>query len=258
MDEGGRLHVFDLRNGHIILSPDLEVVERRPLPVPFGHNAAIRLNDTITILTFPLGTPDRIGRPIHVVNAEGVRLRSIGDDSVTVRPDTPMETRLRRLARLDDRHFWAAHNNRYRVTLWDVDGRSLRVVDRVIADFPPWEAGRGVNPGEPPLPGIETIRVDADGNLWVVIRAADERWRSAVVETEGVLGPGFGVSDPGRYWDTIVEVLDGNGSLIASGRFDPQILGFADAEHVVSYNESESGEAYADLWRVSMSTPTGR
>lgn len=258
MDGRGRLHVFDLRNGHIILSREFEVVERRPVPVPFGANAAIRLNDTITILVFPMGTPDRIGRPIHVVNAEGERLRSLGHDSVTVRPDTPMETRLRRPARLDDRRFWVAHNNRYRLVLWDVDGRIHQVVDRDIPEFTPWETPRGVNASEPPLPAIQALRVDADGNLRVLIRVADERWRSAVAEREGVLGPGFVVSDRDRYWDTMVEVLDGSGGRIASQTFDPHVLGFADADHVVSYNETESGEPYADIWRISIVLPTER
>lgn len=30
------------------------------------------------------------------------------------------------------------------------------------------------------------------------------------------------------------------------------MLGFADADHVVSYSETETGEPYADIWRISM------
>ena len=57
-----------------------------------------------------------------------------------------------------------------------IRGQKIRELQRNADWLPDNGYSEGV-PGEPPLPEYDLLRVDPDGNLWIVLMVRDERWR---------------------------------------------------------------------------------
>lgn len=205
---------------------------------PAGMSRPIQLGDGRFVLNELLDRPDRRGLPFHEVLRTGLLARSFGPRDASLRPTEAF--RLRRImapaTTYPADHFWAADPaGRYALELRSVGMEEpVLTIERRVAWFPE-PTGSGVDlPAldRPPPARIWGAWQDAEGLLWVLLRVADPRWRSAVAPASGSTEPsarpgssqGVRVTNPARYTDFRFEVMDPRlGRLVASIQVDEQL-----------------------------------
>ena len=161
-----------------------------------------------------LGTSDRIGFPLHLVNVEtGEVEHSFG--SVTGEHELGGNPGLHPVAVRQDRRIWMAVGfERYDIALWDMN-RPHRLLRRETSWFPEQTRDDLMTHGgmgKPPQPFIYALALsESDSLLWVAASVADEEWRKADLLS----------GDDDDYYDDILEVIDlRTNRVIASQRFD--------------------------------------
>jgi hypothetical protein len=218
---GDSLVVFDQANGRMtVLSPDLQLIRGAPLTA-FVFSAAWLPTSTI-VVNAAVPTRERIGHPFHVFDRVGNVLRSFGDDGVAnYAHDTPRL--LRHLAPAGQDRFWSVTVQfRYVVEQWTSGGQLVQRFERQPSWFPRDVPISPITPTAPPTPFVGGVWLTGDGLVWVLIRIADPRWRSAIAPGPTREGRGTStVTDRKLVYDTFIEVLDPvTGKLVASQRFD--------------------------------------
>lgn len=249
---GDTVHVFDVEHRRwTVLSADFEVLRTNRLPGHIFDGDVIRLADGRLVLNSRVPSPESAGLPLHLLDRDGTLLRSFGArrPSVTLGQD-PL-TQRRSLALSGDGAFWAAHTVSYTIERWDTAGTRLQELRR---DAPWFDASSDGEPtaGEPTPPPtiLLDLAEDGDGQLWVVGRAVDPEWRSAVQGNS---------IEYGRYADTVVEVFDVETTrLLTSCRLPWFMAGFLDGSTLYTYCETAGGLPVLDVWRVRLEPSTGR
>jgi hypothetical protein len=220
---GDSIHVLDWGlSRHSIFSPELSYA-RGVIIAMQPQMRWVLLPDGRIVLNADVRTPDRIGRPLHLLARDGSLSGSFGAAAAAYQPNVPgLVTRALAVHHRNDSQVWAGHERAYVIDLVDVNsGQILLQVVREVPWFPSGErpqGRRGESADEPPRPRLARVDQSDDGLLWVWTVVPDARWRSAVT-------PGAGghivISDFARYSDYVLEVLDPeNGRLVASERFD--------------------------------------
>lgn len=246
------VHVFDLQQHRwTVLSPTRQVLRVAPYPGNFNHQAAVFSNGNAVLNLF-LGTPATAGTPLHLIGSDGRIIRSFGDEArQPVRYDVPSGW-ARVLARASDTTVWAAAINEYRIALWQLGGRKLLELVRQPRPFAPWAETRLISPSDPPQAIIRAIHQDASGYLWVLYHVPDSRWHEAVEQMRTPEGSSW-VGDRDRLFDTVLEVIDpGRRIVLASGRLDAALEGFADDGVAFSFSEARR---QIELWQVRVYLP---
>ena len=127
---------------------------------------------------------------------------------------------------------------------WTLEGRLVRTV------FLPGGEWRLERPGGSPgySAGIQHLRVDGEGRLWVIIRVVDPSWEEAMEEVSHGHRTSQAISDYNRYWDSVVEVWDKEGrSVLARKQFPEFFLGFLESGEVYSYRTTEEAIPFVDI-----------
>jgi hypothetical protein len=228
------LVVFDIGNSrvtHVSLSSE-RIIHEHPLPIRPSYLALLP-NHTL-VLNAVRPSRDMAGQPFHVVDPLGIVLRSFGYDGDTYRMDIPFQIE-RHLATRTAESFWAAYVNRYAIEAWSVTGRRIARFERNVSWFRPQVTQPPTSREDPPQPLLEALRQDAAGNLWVLIRVADNAWTRGI-RADSAAPHGFAI-ERHKYYDTVIEVIDPRtATLSASLRIDPHAYTFV-GENLIAVDE---------------------
>lgn len=226
-DPTGDLHVMDLDLlRRTVLSSTGEI--RRMVRLDAGFTTVAAFGDGRLVTGALLPTPDGGIGLVHVVDADGQRVRSLGPE-VTLEAARASRT-FRTVAPSGDSAVWVGMPDRYEVQLYSLDGTHLRTVRRDTEMFRPHDGRIATVPEDgPPRPRIVDIQEQPNGELWVLLRVPDTGWREAFVDGLDPYGrPRQAVGDPARYYDGVLEILDvPRGVLRMRARTDQALAWFA-------------------------------
>ncbi len=247
----GLLAFDDAAAAVTLLSWDLEMVERKPLPA--SPIRVLAHTGGSFVLNALVATADRIGQPLHVVGDSGRIDRSFGDNGA---PFTGRQSLaiVRALAQAPGQQtIWAANVTDYILEEWTLSGERRRRFERDARWFPHVVQNRDL-----PEAILKDIRFDESGLLWVLVNVRDERWRSvwwSTAPASYMMRP-RSEAEGNALWDTLVEVIDvRRGQLIARTRVDPNVL-FAGPRRILAYEELADGTPAITLWEARLITPT--
>jgi hypothetical protein len=263
---GDTIHVFDSGNARrTVLSPGLQVVRETPLPTETSRNQSHLFADGRVVLNAAIATRERVGLPIHLLDANGRILRSFGAESAAVAPNARPEVIRRAMTRAGADRIWSARTREYVLELFGLDGTKQGELVRRAAWFQP-DAGllkgsRGAYP-RPPSPHIQSMWQDANGLLWVLSLLADKDWKAGLREVRHENGgSGYELANAERHFDSILEVIDPRtGRLVSSRRFDAMLSFLTDDGLAIGARADDDGVEYVDVWQISLRGPykTGR
>ena len=179
---GDSMLLLDIGGKITIMGPDLSPARYITMRVPSDWFSATVIKWPGTLLVNGLlGTPDKVGWPLHTFGMSGdaVRiLKSFGDNRGELRPD--MSDRLRQHVLLAlDGTIWAGDRFNYRLTQWDSNGNLKRTTERRPAWFREESSGLDGGPNTPPPPQITGMHFDRSGRVWVYAIVAKPTWRQA-------------------------------------------------------------------------------
>jgi hypothetical protein len=195
---------------------------------------------------------DRIGQPLHLVGRAGEIIRSFGSDTPLYRPDLREIIEMREVGTADNGGLWSAWWNQYLIERWDTAGHMSRALKRSVEWFQTWwQPERDAETA--PVPVITGV-LQAGDTLWVLVRVADPRWRSAV-EPAGHL---YRVTHRNGYYDTVAEAIDLRARrVIASTRLPIALVGFINGRSPLVYAQDvdQSGNPVIPVWELRIVRP---
>ena len=211
---GDTIHVFERTElTHARFSPELEFVGSTPLPGQPHFNGVVRLPGGEWVMSAIIATRDRVGWPLHLLDDEGGVVRSFGTSLPFHRADA-LRLSVRNVAVAGDDLVWTAHLTEYRLELWDTHNRLHKAFVRELPWFPSWIRNEPISPERPLHPELTSIRLDADGLLWVEVRRASEDFAEVVDwSDEWELHYPASTSD---YHETLFEAIDVESGCIAA------------------------------------------
>lgn len=215
---------------------------------------ALVYDNSLSVINATIPSPDRVGFPLHLLEADGVLGRSFGAESPIFRPDVPYLL-FRWLAKSDIRKVWATHYSQYVIELWDLNGAQLQRIVRRAQWFRPWLKAELFSPAKAPQPRMADIYERADGRLWTLARVGARDWAQGLrIETNDPPGTRFYVPDRWeRVYDSVIELIDPNtGLLVVSERVPKYLITFVGDNLVVGYHEDDEGFPFLDVWRVEV------
>lgn len=251
---GDTIHVFE-RSGltHARFSPELEFLDATPLPGQPHFNGVVRMPGGEWVISAIIDTRDRVGWPLHLLDDKGRVVRSFGTLLPFHRSDA---TRLgvRNLAVAGDSLIWTAHLSEYRLELWDTNNQLHKAFVRDLPWFPKWIRNDPISPEKPLNPDLQSIRIDADGMLWVEVSRASERF-AEVVEWSDEWGLYY-ASSRSEYRETFFEVIDvEKGCIAARGTTGARLVNsVGDGIYAGQRDRVEDGFYVSDveLWRLGI------
>ena len=255
VDAGDTLWIFDPTNKRVTkVAPGGRVLAHHSIQGR-AHPAGIaRLQDGSFLLAMDLRTPDAFGMPIHHVTDDFSITRSFGAPIVTVRrADAVHTTRL--LSRATPSAAWAAWMTRYRLELWNADGKAQRTLGRGRSWLTEWQDARPSD--QPPNPFIVAVQAWADSLLWVIGTVPSKKWKPPKRTPIDDMVRLDDTASLDENFDSIVDLIDlRSGRLLASRRFDESLRGFAGHGEVVQHAVDSDGVLSIKTWRVTLRTPS--
>ena len=223
-----------------VIDLDLNVI--RTAPMVGELLSLVFLSDSTKVANILVHSPERVGYPLHTMDARGGITSSFGYDGMVFRRDSQSAGR-RRLAASAAGTVWAGHARQYVIEKWTVTGEKNLALERSVDWFPAKTGADSWSPDVPPHPEMAGTWEDPDGHLWVAVYVPDPEWREAL--QAGEYGP-----LANEYLDMMVEVLDPiSGEVLAERRFD--IAGkFIGGGRMVAYREDEYGLPYLDIFKI--------
>jgi hypothetical protein len=153
---------------------------------------------------------------------------------------------------------WVADTDRYFLRSYGPDGAPQDSLDRMLE----WPAAtRGLSRGwadRSPAPGINALRLDDDGRLWVYVDRPRPDWQNA---WRGISLPTEAVAEvrvsslPGGHvlWRTTVEIIDPvRRRLIARKMLDGHVFAVLDHDRVATYEETAEGIPIITIQRLRL------
>ncbi len=254
---GDTLYAFDVDSGAVsVLSPRLQEVRTLPLRTGFKWDALALRSQGQLIVNMFVGSASAAGHPLHLLDHNGRILSSFGaPSSEIVRRDSKAAT-FRKLSGSRGDRFWAGRINEYRLDLWTSSGQHVREIVRDPTWFTPWSGANDLTPLQPPLPELVAIHEDRAGLLWLMFNVADSGWKASLRRVLDSEGAGFYTpSDQHAVFDTMIEVLDSTGVLIASQRFPMRLIEFIDDGLAFGYQGESNPANRVDIWRLRVVSP---
>jgi hypothetical protein len=215
-----------------------------------GVMSWIRLRDGRFVISADIRLRETVGKPLHLLSANGERLLSFGADTPSVLPDMPHRNQ-RLLALGPDGTIWSVRRTDYVLEQWAPDGRKLAELRRNASWFVPHGLGGFRTRNEPAHPTVEAFWIDDAGRAWLAIELPDTEWQDAVARLDDVQGrERWGYTDDNEYFDTVVEVVDlAQARVIAHGRMEPALTSARFSGAVATYREHDDGTQLIEVWR---------
>lgn len=210
--------------------------------IDLGVRKFTRAAGNVVVVAGEVQTPGGAVLPLHIVGADGT-YESLGEP-VPANRERPSSTQ-RHLAAAGD-GVWAVRPDEYRLERWNLDGTIEAILERDADWFPDREIEGAVSFREvPPVPFLVDLHVDPQGQIWTMSRVAAANWSPSA--SVGAM------ASWGRYFDTIVEVIDPNtGELRGAGRLPGYGHSFTNDGLVITHREGPFDLLVVDVWRVSI------
>ncbi len=203
--------------------------------------------------TFVVSTGDfSAGPPMMHLSRTGDLLAEFGEYAA----EANQESRHRLFAAAADGGFWSARPwHKYEVQRWRSPGDLVETIRLTASWFPDYGLPQRPSRMTPPSPFLVAMWSDAEGMLWMVGGAPDERWFEGVSAPETLPdGREFArIDDPDRVFDTMIERWDPRtNTRLFSERLDtfysispePWVLGSVRDDGMAGYK-------LVTLWRVA-------
>ena len=250
--EGDTLFVLDMGNHRLSkLSPELAILNTtRLIPRPM-QKGFIALPDGGFVLNAPYPDSDGNIALIHRMDAEGKIVRSFSwNSSASPAGFSNPEGSLRipALSKEGDRLFVARRESPI-VEEWNLEGQLLRTISMFDRGWLDDLRERDQSYS----PGIQHLRVDGEGRLWILARSADPQWEETMVPQRHGSRWVQAISDYNKYWDSVIEVWDlSQMRVLVRKRFPEFLHGFLESGEVYSFRISESSEAFVDIQELQV------
>jgi hypothetical protein len=183
-----------------------------------------------------------------LIDAEGKTVRTFTGNP---RPNQEQREQSVGVASAANGRIWSADMASYVLSRWDTTGKEEL---RLRASFP-WFPVSELPINSRPLmsPSLSGIQEDSAGLLWVLSIVTDkdfetkfpgDSWKKARFKAEAQRD----------LYDYIVDVIDpSTGKLVATRRVDEYLtIGLIGPQHVVSFDDDESGIRRANIWKLRL------
>lgn len=241
VDLNDQLHVFQLPRRHSVFDTGSgeEVMRFDVLPFPGWVSF---LEGGRSIRNMPLRSPDRVGKPLHLVDDKtDVVLQSFGGTESGSTATSNGRNLFRAVASETGATFWSARPFEYVLEEWNSSGQRIRTVRRQ----PEWWVAK------PDTNGTWVCDiVFREGLLWVI---------SLVPTFDGNALPAGVGADPelNDYYDAVIEVIDlDTEEVVAQLRREERFSRWV-GNLVFSHRDVGNGGVAMDVWRVHLSDPGG-
>lgn len=227
------VYIIDIANSRLTVATAAGgLVRQTTLPPPVAWEGEVLRSGSLV-----LGASASAGA-MRVIDPKGQVLRTIGHMSKSqFGPGASAASR--------SGGIWAARPTAYVIELFDSLGTKQTVIERRADWFKPHDETIPFEVGQEPRPRIIELNEDDEGRLWVFSSVAGRDWQSALGPTRTVRGRTVRtVSDFGKYYDIMVEVLDPRtGQLLYSQRGTPPGMGrtFAPGGYVLIVDNEDDG-----------------
>ena len=247
---GDSVFVFHGGNRVEVFSPELVFARHLTLPVAdMGFLNTVAQIEGGLVFEANLSSPDRIGRPIHLINEKGEIQRSVSSvgESIVGGTATPPPAHLPLFAAPDRRSFWVMTDTGFVMQRWSNTGELLQQFSvtgipwmKPIVYFDSVMPGRGSGPERRirlarPHATAMLATVDSEGRLWIV---------STV--------PGNGDGRGGHPTKQSLHVFDPRTRTILFSESMTSPLTFISPDHVITGTSNPDGIATYVVWRVSI------
>jgi hypothetical protein len=255
VDDGGHLVILDGRaRRQTVLGPDYQVLATRPIPLRPYQGGYIGLGDGRILFNGVIPTPEAYGKPFHLVDGQGALERSFGQPEGSI---SPLNERLmlQRPMGVVDETLLAGYSGSYRLEQWSLNGGTrIRTLVRQSDWFPSNAEQRPLSFEDPPSPIFGALHPSEADLVWTLSVRADDNWRAGLGRGSGVDGAFVSVERPEQAFDAMIELINWKEAvLIASGRFDPAVSGFLDAQHVYAVRKEQTGAVKYDVYHLHLS-----
>jgi hypothetical protein len=251
---GDSIEVYDLGLERItVFSPSHKVV--RTVQQPVSAMEMVRLPNGWRVVSGHRFESDRVGLPLHTIDAEGNIVVSFGADP-PVRDVRNAHLMYRQLTYgSTDSSVWSSHLTRYRLEEWSVRGNHMRSLERKTTWFVAHSHYGFDDRDNAPRPGLMAIYRDRDGILWTLSHVADDEWREGVGTRKDPYGrTRRGIVNRDAYYDTMIEAIDPSQRVVVGLlRMDEAARGFTSDGPVFGYDDTSNAEPVVPLWRVRLS-----
>lgn len=237
-----------------VLTAEQRLSRTVSMPVGSFKWDGVLLDDGGVVLNMFVGSPSAAGSPLHLVDRQGNITLSFGStDDEVIRADLRSST-YRKLARARGRGVWSARINQYKIELWNKNGDKVRELVGNPSWFKSWWVETDLSPENPPQTKLVSIHEDRQGLLWIMFNVPDPRWRQGLEVARTPEGQYHVPIEKDLVYDTIIEVLDGAGTLLASQRLPVALVKFVDDGLAFSLRES-LGDSQILIWNLSLFQP---
>lgn len=259
MQAGDTLHIIDVAlHRRTLLSPDGKVLRTTSLPLGgFGWESAFS-RDGHWVVNMFIPSTDHAGQPLHLVEYDGRIGRSFGADPNDIVRRDLRATYFRKLAQSRAGGIWSGRINEYRFELWRLDGKKVKEFKRTPAWFKPWVTDITQTTKDPPNTSLVALREDSLGVLWAFFNVPSSRWKETLVEWRTGEGLFYRPKDDNVAYETIVEAMDPEGNVLASGKFPVRIIGITSSGFAYNLRESDNGHIRLGIWKFRLVQPTIR
>ena len=152
---------------------------------------------------------------------------------------------------------WVSEVTRYLLRKHEPDGTPEDSLERRLDWFPASERYEFGSPDQAPTPGVNTLRSDEEGRLWVYLDRPRSNWTNA---WRGVSVP-TGAREvrvsslPPAYtlWRTVVEVIDPKQRrVVARKELEGHVFAVLGADRVATYLELENGVPVVTIHKLTL------
>jgi hypothetical protein len=249
------------RGGIDVFGPDLRYARNFAV-----KDVSVALLAVLTIGDLVFFSPSRPGQPfLHTVSRQGTRISSFGVPSLPLNAqDSCTGCRVRLIAQASaPDEFFAISPNEYRIERWSSKGNLRQQFPVTALWFPPGRvpsAPYGIRPN----PSITGISRGDDGVLWIRGAVANERWKAPVTVTGYVGGvrvvspaPASGDTPDVSGYTTVIDAIDSaTGRLLATVRYDGELVHLLPSGHAYANGEDANGFATLKIWKLELRRPT--
>lgn len=208
-----------------------------------GLSGLVRGRDSTFVINAIVGTPARVGFPLHYVGPDGSPLRSFGAREENPRFRAGEGAWTRSLGAARDGGFWAIDRFQYVIEKYPPQGTFPTAVVRREA---PWFRSSpvgyvrpsGTDPGGSFVVGVHEA---TDSTLWIVSVVGDPRWGSEAGAGRRSASPSAS-PDLTALHDSMIEVIDPRTwRVISRSRMDHFVIGVTDHGLLVTFEETDRG-----------------
>ncbi len=251
---GDTVLVFDGKNAaETTLGPGFDLIESRRFPLPaISPGGVVAFSSNEIVANASVSTPERVGLPLHLVEAGKGIVRSFGSDDGAYRADVD-GSGTRRISRGSNGTVWSMRINEYVLEQWSTDGRKVRALRREVDWFRTWYRYPSVVDGQHPMPPMtRAVHEDSAGLVWVAVELPGGNWAKQGLDAETADGRRF-IPDPVKAWDTMVEVIDPiRGFVLGSVRHPGRVLFITSHGDMVINAERDDGTPTLEIWSFSL------